>query len=1168
MSGRSLPLAVSLAPGCLTFSPADSALWLGATAGEIVAFRLLDNRSRALGGGYQSPVAVLPLPNGLGVLVAEAAGRLLVANRSAAAAAQAATLVDLGRQIVAAHLHPDDASVLVLESGPAARLLRIDLQTGAEQSLAQDLSNPSLLAVSAVDNLAVVVEQGDAGPAFVTVDMATGALDRPAVAVPAGLTALCAAPGGAGGVLAAAGATGELSLINLAGAAAVPGPAVGAEVQGIGCWGSLVLAITGAGALALEWGIDDGPVPLRVPLAPAFVSGWLPVEIDVSAGGLAANDVDLVVAEGDNAGTVSLGVEPLGPAGERRLRLLAGQTPGEYHLFVVRKADGERVGQARFRVISHWPDDIVGPPIAITGQRQDLQGGFGGGGPAGPQNVRIHPAPEVWRVAIVLMSTKDRRWGGSNSIGAAKTQWDDTMQGGGQSVRRFYEEVSFRNTPGAAGAPLGTTMTLVDNRVFGPVDLEHGWGDYFDPFKKGMPWLGWLPKDTTYQDCITAFCNFLQDRGLAQQVISQTDAMVFIIRTASDDEIKVGKDVLPAQFAWPIAGGRVNPYNAFWKTEFATTVKPMRCLFMPSEFPFLMPADKRFDLPPVLSHELAHTLGCEDLYNKGSFTAEVEARQIGKLDLMDDDYQWPGFSLPNRMRLGWIAPQWVQPFDFGKNPSGGTVTLQALETLSRSGPPPGRKAGIEIRLRDGVNYYFEYRREQGGQIGDQQLNLVEASQNMVVGTDVIADGISDPGRPRILLLPKDADGEGPTLNAANEDYEETDTTSPHDFRLIFQQLVPGDDNAAQVRVEYVRANRPELQISPAPGNGDWKSPDIDVEGPGGANRVQKGQRHTVVMRVKNAGTVAAENVRVSAKWLPFTTAPGSWNNLPEMPRQNIAPNTTATYRVDWEVPADLKLNNVDVDHFCVRVEIDRFVDARDDTHSEIVVFNNWAQSNFDSTNVSHGSPSDRRSTGIAVTNVLAQEATYLTVMEQTSQHYRAYLGHAWLKLQPGETAMLPVSYESLAGDPVHGADFPNIDQMQHEPPNKLSFTTLVRPLDHSRCPAPHVVWGAGLSIRAGFRTWFRDVDMPGEIVRGHIVAEINGLEQAVSGGQVNVVLWLAERPEELFRASGNVDVNGRFFAVVPQELMHHFGHAEIVGEVFYLGTGMFSPARSGIQRLA
>jgi hypothetical protein len=199
----------------------------------------------------------------------------------------------------------------------------------------------------------------------------------------------------------------------------------------------------------------------------------------------------------------------------------------------------------------------------------------------------------------------------------------------------------------------------------------------------------------------------------------------------------------------------------------------------------------------------------------------------------------PQASIANKMRLGWIDPSWIETFDFGKNPTGHAVTLHAAEALARTGPPAGRKAAIEVRIADGWNYYFEYRRTLGGAMTDQQLATTAGGAQVVLGTDVRADGAAKPARPVILRLAVDADGNGPLLKAIGEDYEETDVTNPqrqHDFRLVFDQIDPADGNAAHVHVEYIAAHRPELQITPAPGRGDWKSPDIDLVGPGGITR--------------------------------------------------------------------------------------------------------------------------------------------------------------------------------------------------------------------------------------------------------------------------------------------------------------------------------------------
>lgn len=79
---------------------------------------------------------------------------------------------------------------------------------------------------------------------------------------------------------------------------------------------------------------------------------------------------------------------------------------------------------------------------------------------------------------------------------------------------------------------------------------------------------------------------------------------------------------------------------------------------------------------------------------------------------------------------------------------------------------------------------------------------------------------------------------------------------------------------------------------------------------------------------------------------------------------------------------------------------------------------------------------------------------------------------------------------------------------------------------------------------------------------------VNGQVLPVTSGQVNVVLWLAERPDEQFLCSGSVGVSGQFFAQTPPEIMAAFGRAEIIGEALYLGTWFWSPCRSETRQLA
>ena len=138
------------------------------------------------------------------------------------------------------------------------------------------------------------------------------------------------------------------------------------------------------------------------------------------------------------------------------------------------------------------------------------------------------------------------------------------------------------------------------------------------------------------------------------------------------------------------------------------------------------------------------------------------------------------------------------------------------------------------------------------------------------------------------------------------------------------------------------------------------------------------------------------------QWLPFTSAPGPWNPLPDPPTQPIPAHSTRQFVLNWTLPPSVQVNNKEAEHFCVRVNIDRYVDSSDPSGSEIVVHNNWAQSNFSTSAVGHSSPSERRTTTVSATNVLPMRAMHRTVVEQSGEVLRAFVDHAWRRLDPNE----------------------------------------------------------------------------------------------------------------------------------------------------------------------
>jgi hypothetical protein len=328
----------------------------------------------------------------------------------------------------------------------------------------------------------------------------------------------------------------------------------------------------------------------------------------------------------------------------------------------------------------------------------------------------------------------------------------------------------------------------------------------------------------------------------------------------------------------------------------------------------------------------------------------------------------------------------------------------------------------------------------------------------------------------------------------------------------------------------------------------------------GRNVLVAERDNTIEVTVHNLGNLAAKQVKLRVAWLPLTTSPGAWNPLPDPTPQDIPANGKVVYRVPWRVPK-MSLNGVEVWHFCVRADVTAYVDPND-AHSEIVVHDNWAQSNFDRIFSLFGSPSVRRRTGVTITNTLAGPATFRTAVNQSSAFFRTYIGNAWLHLEPGETHMTEFMYESLAGDPLHGSAFERALSDEGGPRNVASLTTSAIGPGNS-CAVGHQWWGARLIIVAGRATRIENLHMSSDGVSGTIIATVDGVDQILSGsGDVNVVFWLAGQPDEVAVAghwSGE-----RFWVVPPRHIMDAaWNGQEIYAEAFYLGHGMWASCRSG-----
>ena len=80
-------------------------------------------------------------------------------------------------------------------------------------------------------------------------------------------------------------------------------------------------------------------------------------------------------------------------------------------------------------------------------------------------------------------------------------------------------------------------------------------------------------------------------------------------------------------------------------------------------------------------------------------------------------------------------------------------------------------------------------------------------------------------------------------------------------------------------------------------------------------------------------------------------------------------------------------------------------------------------------------------------------------------------------------------------------------------------------------------------------------------MRGFVEGVLDGNPEPILSGNVNVVLWLADRPDRQVLSVGHLGAGGRFDAPVTAEFIAAFqNHAKIFGDVFYPAPVFGPPA--------
>ena len=568
---------------------------------------------------------------------------------------------------------------------------------------------------------------------------------------------------------------------------------------------------------------------LKTPKEPMFVGSYVKVPIIIDPHlALTVDDLNFVVPEGPSGGQVSLSRDETYESGHPDIVLLAGYKPGNHRLQAVKRSSNKVLASADFSVTTMWANDLQGPSIWVAGDFElpGVRGAaWGGGDPNYPENYNTKPLSGTHNVAVLLVDTSSQRYK-QTDVPAIRKFWEDItfsgmlIDGKTVSVAHYYREVSYN-------------AFTITGQIFGPVSLPDAWTDYMYDTNE--------PKDSFYAACIAAgdpLIDYRQFQHVAC-VVKSVDA------TATTPRISVWSHGVPTLAK--------TEEGDLWLGTVA------------------VPEDGiPFGLCATLAHELGHNFGWGDTYAWGGHSPQVQARELDSYDIMAHEGGLPHPVLVHRMMFGWVPNQRpikdiVKLYNF-QTTSGRVDEVVTLHPAELANPPAGQYRGIEVRIASDRNYYFEYRKSQASQIGDQHLK----SDGVVLGTDVtFADDFETVSRRApIMLLDNDVDGDGPILSSG-QDYKEQDISEPNfptDFTLT---AVNTDNTKADLRVQYGVYSQPDPSIRP------WdppvyQSPDIEVRNarndvdPKWWNVLWENHLNTVVANVTNRGGLNAPSV-----WVDF-----------------------------------------------------------------------------------------------------------------------------------------------------------------------------------------------------------------------------------------------------------------------------------------------------------
>lgn len=1041
---------------------------LVASGGDVLSLDLTSGATTAIASGFSDPVGVVADGTGRIVYVADQVGRRYVVSAVAAST--------LGRRRVLAtgvgrigQLALHGSTLAFVEEG-AGEVRTVDVKTGSTETIGAGLL-PTGGVVFSDDGSQIHVVESESGRWLSIAPRDAGFTEVADGLVGAGhLT-----PGARAGTLLTTGAReeadgthGVVRTLALRTGAVKEVYDLGVGEQPFAVWQVGSDRLVAVFRHGITWWdvrppVVSRPVTLSIGNAKPFIGSYERVVVDMGTTGFVMEDLDFTLPDGDAGGRVSLSKDDLSVPGE--IMLLAGYQPGDHKLVATHRSTATDVAVLEFHITDEWADPARSPAHWLAGPVGTFQTGYtwGGGGTA-PQNVDVMPQSGTRNLAILMVDVSDSRYPTGAGFDTIRDNWRESAVGSTDSARLYFEEVSYG---GFTLALAGGTPPLVA--------LGGDWASQFSMMPTPWPNNSFAPSNAQAfaQACVSNAAAQVDGGGNPLIDFSTVRSLILVVRSQGTGAAD--------NFFWPqawganftIPGGSVN----------------LNVLGMPDDWEGTRDTRTRTE---TLSHELGHNLGYPDLYTNVSawnYSPDVQSRDVTNLDLMSSEQQLPAMTIAQRMETGWVRPEWVRTFDFSRSttPLSQTVTLHAI---ADGAPPAGELAGVEIRIADGWNYYFEYRRTQAGDISDQQLGSDASTGNgVVVGTDVGSQSFTFPiNRPQIIRLRPDVEGEA-SFFAAGDDYKETDTSSMAvaDFKMT---VLSATGNTAQVRIEYGTNGRPDLSIRPWPGGEDWQSPDIEVRNARSLadstwrNVPWEGNVNTVVATYRNRGPVTARNVTVDFYIKDFTVggAPEVWlgRDTKDVPPDTSTP--TVEFTTQW-LPGNQG-------HRCIIARTPLYLDTSvTPTIVEVSDANNMAQSNYTRYISASASPAERVRSTVALHNPFPERALVYVMPQLTgpmAPFFRVYLAHQSVMLDPGETRRVEVMVESLFGDPREKESQRLMEKLLRTPAN-LSLVGYGIPPEAPNHP---VILG-GVQVRAdtGWATKFEFVEVAGKsVVRGRVAA--------------------------------------------------------------------------------